>query len=184
MAECRNQECRNGYTPGIVTVGKGTANVPVLGAVMRWGWVKCRACNPSQTDTERGVVYQHVSRTPQEVAERARLADSKASYDAKTAAKRTALEKVAAGTSAPASSGVNQVNSGMVEKLMGQIEKLTDQVTKLLEENRALHARLDSGANGALPEERQGRRTSRKSTKKEGEINAPTARPKNKRALS
>lgn len=184
MAECRNPECRQGFTPGVVTAGKGTKNLPVLGATMRWGWVKCRACNPSENDRERGVTYQHFHRTPQEISERARLADSKATYDAKAAEKRTSLAKVAARTAPPPASGANQSDSGMVAKLVDQVAKLTEQVTELLTENRALRHRLDNGANGTLPGEHQVRRAPRKSAKKGGEVIEAPARSKSRRTLS
>ena len=175
--ECRNQECRNGYTPGIVTAGKGTANAPILGATMRWGWVKCRACNPDKDHP-----YDHRSRAPGEVAERARLADAKAPYDQKAAAQRADLERIRASTPAPMPTNV--AVPGVVEKLLDQVTKLTDQVTGLLEENRKLRSRLEGGSNGSLPEEAPRRPARKKSVKLKEDETPPLSSGKIKRALS
>lgn len=167
---CRNPECRKGYTPGIVTAGRGTANAPVLGATMRWGWVKCRACNPDQDHP-----YDHRSRAPGEIAERARLADAKAPYDQKVAAQRANLERIGASAPAPTSTAV-ATPPGFAEKLLAQIEKLTDQVTGLLEENRQLRSRLEGRSNGALPEERPRPAPRKKQGKIKDEMPAKTKR--------
>lgn len=137
-AECRNPECRKGYTPGVVTSGKGSANAPLVGATMRWGWVKCRACN-----SDKDHPYQHVPRAPAEIQERARLADAKAPYVNQAPADRSKLEAIKSNVLSPAPS-TNGSSNAMVEKLLGQIEKLTDQVSELLTENRALRKSLES----------------------------------------
>jgi hypothetical protein len=134
MAECRNPECRKGYTPGVIVVGKGNANAPVVGSTMRYGWVNCRACSPKDKDPP----YSHVARAPAEIQERARLADQKAPYVNQAPAQRPRLEALAS-TVAPAAPVPNSN-----DRLLSQIEKLTDQVSELLEENRALRRRLDS----------------------------------------
>src|SRR6516164_345627 len=113
MAECRNPECRKGYTPGVIASGKGNANVPVVGAVMRWGWVNCRACSPKDKDPP----YSHVARAPAEIQERARLADQKAPYVNQAPAQRPRLEALATSTPAPAPAPSNST----VDKLLSQV---------------------------------------------------------------
>ena len=157
---CRNPECRNGFTPGIVTSGKGTANAPILGAVMRWGWVNCRACKPNKDHP-----YQQVNRSPGEVAERARLADSKAKYENQAPPNRSRLEGLAKTTPAPvAPSAASQER---LDRLLDQVSKLTDQVTELLAENRELRAEIARSSNHkdvveVTPPEKPARRSRKK----------------------
>lgn len=143
---CRNQECRNGFTPGVLAAGRGNAKVPLVGVTMRWGWVNCRACNPKDKDP----AYVHVARSPGEIQERARLADAKAPYDHAKAAQKQ-LEAIKTATPVPAASTSATSPSGaQFDKLLSQIEKLTDQVTELLAENRQLRRRLEAQGNGPV----------------------------------
>jgi len=137
MASCRNPECVNGRTPGVIASGKGTANQPIVGASMRWGWVNCRACNPSDVDRKRGVTYMHVHRTGEEIAERAELANSRARYEPVS----QQLQKIHAKT--PVAAPAPTVGSDQVGKLLEQVSKLVDQVTELSRENRELRQKLD-----------------------------------------
>lgn len=175
MSECRNPECRNGFTPGIITSGKGTANMPVLGAVMRWGWVKCRACN-----VDKDHPYQAVNRSPAEIAERARLADSKTTYKASDKPDRSSLERLAKATPAPTqqTSGVSQER---FDRLLDQVTKLTDQVTELLQENRTLRAQLKDSDNAPVVEVESPPRRPRK---KRGTEDGTPVSAKDKRTLS
>lgn len=157
--DCRNPECRKGFTPGIVTAGKGTANAPIIGATMRWGWVKCRACTPDKDHP-----YEHRARPSGEIAERARLADAKAPYDQKAASQRADLERIKASAPTPALPAA-AYQPVIVDKLLAQVEKLTDQVTGLLEENRQLRTRLEGRTNGGIPEEPPRRVTRKKPAK-------------------
>lgn len=143
MAECRNVECRKGYTPGVVASGKGTPNAPVVGAAMRWGWVNCLACNMSEAQKKAGAQFKHVNRSAEEIAERARLADSKSTYTPQAAAPRVNLETVAAKTPTPPPSTSSIASDALVQRLLDQNEKLSSQISELLEDNRALRHRLE-----------------------------------------
>jgi hypothetical protein len=138
MAPCRNPECRNGFTPGVIAAGRGNAKIPIVGATMRWGWVNCRACNPKDKDP----AYVHVQRLPAEIQERARMADSKSTYD-QSATQRKQLEALKAATPLPTAPAVATPSSATTDKLLAQMEKLTDQVTELLAENRELRRKLE-----------------------------------------
>ena len=152
MTSCRNPECRNGYTPGVLASGKGTPNAPVVGATMRWGWVNCRACKPKDKDP----TYQHVPRMPAEIQERARLADAKAPYVNQAPPNRSKLESIAAHAPPPAQATAG-ISPDRFDKLLGQIEKLTDQVSSLLEENKSLRQKLESAAPAvARPRKKRG----------------------------
>lgn len=170
MSACRNPECRDKYTPGIIASGKGSKMAPVVGATMRWGWVNCRACNPKDKDPP----YQHVSRSPAEIQERARLADNKAAYVHQEVPKRSNLAAIAANTTAPAASPVSSDATHRMDRLLDKIEKLTDQVTTLVDENRTLRAQLEVN-NHASP-------VIRRRKKKEG--NDVEVSSKGKRSLS
>lgn len=180
MVSCRNPECRNGFTPGVIAAGRGNAKIPLVGATMRWGWVNCRACNPKDKDP----AFTLVSRLPQEIQERARLADSKATYDHAKAAQKQ-LEAVKAAAPVPATSAGNASPFPAFDKLLTQITKLTDQVTELLAENRELRKKLDSREkidardNGAVVVDLIDKPTPRRRRKKgESDENSPeTKRP-------
>jgi ribosomal protein S16 len=150
--------------------------MPLLGAVMRWGWVKCRACN-----TDKDHPYQQVARSSAEIAERARLADSKAPYKKEEPPNRANLERLAAATPTPTkqSSGISQER---FDRLLDQVTKLTDQVTELLQENRTLRAQLKDSHNAPVVEVEQS--PPRKPRKKRGTEDVASNSPKDKRALS
>jgi len=129
MAECRNQECRQGYTPGVVASGKGTANAPVLGAAMRWGWVNCLACNMTESQKKAGAQFKYVTRSSPEIQERARLADAKAAY-VPAAPKGPDLAAIAAKTPAPSASP-STIQPDIATRLLAQNEKLSNQISEL-----------------------------------------------------
>ena len=107
---------------------------------MRWGWVHCLACNPNEEERRRGVNYKHVSRSAAEIAQRAELANSKASYKALP-------QKLGGIKKANEDSGPTAHHDGVpndqLTKLLEQVGKLTEQVSELLAENRALRKKLD-----------------------------------------
>lgn len=175
MTTCRNPECRNGFTPGVIAAGRGNSKIPIVGATMRWGWVNCRACSPKDKDP----AFVLVNRTPQEVQERARMADSKATYDHAKAA-QVQLQAIKAATPAPtAPTGTASATDAKLDRLLAQNEKLTDQVTELLAENRELHRKLESRAIEAVVVKPQRRRRSSK-----GESDDTQTGSKDKRSLS
>jgi chromosome segregation ATPase len=136
---CKNPECRNGLTPGVVIRGRGNAKLPVLGQTQTWGWVRCLACNASEEHTKAGAVFKLVKRSAEEIAQRAAMATSKAIYKPESA--------VAKGLGA-IKSGVQQEhnqspdNSAQLDKLINQVSKLTEQLTELMSENRELRKEL------------------------------------------
>jgi hypothetical protein len=140
MANCRNPECRNGLTPGIVIRGKGNSKLPVIGQTQTWGWVKCLACNSSEEHTKAGAVFKLVNRTPEEIAQRAARATAREIYkpESETEKRLASLRsnKTVAG-SAPAPD-----NSAQLNKLIEQVSKLTEQLTELMTENRELRKEL------------------------------------------
>lgn len=170
MSACRNPECRDKYTPGIIASGRGSPRAPVVGATMRWGWVNCRACNPKDKDPP----YSHTSRSSAEIQERARLADSKAPYVHQEIARNPNLQAIKASTNSSAVAHAQPADARM-DRMLDKIEKLTDQVTSLLEENRALRAKLETNSHTDAVVKRP--------RKKRGTNDVKTS-PKNKWSLS
>lgn len=75
-----------------------------------------------------------------EIAERARLADSRTTYEPRAT---PPLERIKLRTSEPAPSAGSSPtpdNSTQLTKLLDTVSKLSDQVAELLEENRKLRA--------------------------------------------
>lgn len=165
MAECRNTECRQGYTPGVVTSGKGSASAPIVGTSMRWGWVNCLACSMTEAQKKAGAQFKHVNRSAGEIAERARLADSKSVYVQQVAAPRSHLEAVAAKTPTSPPQASSAASDALVQRLLDQNEKLSGQISELLEDNRALRYRLE---DRELPIEPPRVRKVHKKTKRRG----------------
>lgn len=175
---CRNPECRNGFTPGVIAAGRGSAKVPLLGATMRWGWVNCRACSPKDKDPS----FILVQRTPAEIQERARMADAKATYDHAKATQKQ-LEAVKAATPVPAAPTIAaSASNQQLDKLLTQVGKLTDQVTELLNENRELRKKLDARDNSAVLVDLTDKQPRRR--KKKGADDDPQISPEGKRSLS
>lgn len=151
MSACKNPECRNGLTPGVIIVGKGNAKMPVLGQTQRWGWVRCLSCSENPDDSKAGARYKHVNRTPEDIAHRAELATSKAPYKPPSAvAKAFGGLRVPGGAPVPVATSSSTLDNERLTKLLEQVSqlnntimKLTNQVGDLLEENRALRKRLD-----------------------------------------
>lgn len=137
-SSCRNPECREGLTPGIVIRGRGNAKLPVLGQIQTWGWVRCRSCNASDEDQKNGAIYKHVERSREEIAMRAARATNKETYKAESAVAK-GLGSIRSATAAPPPS-----SSAQLDKLLEQVTKLTEQVTELLGENRALRKQLEA----------------------------------------
>ena len=135
---CRNPECRDGRTPGLIARGLGNAKTPVLGAKMTWGWVPCPACNDDPNARNAGVSFKLVHRSSEEMERRRQLADEKAPYKQEAPiAKSLGLLKV----TAPAATADH---SAQMAKLLEQVTKLTEQVSELLAENRQLRKQLEA----------------------------------------
>ncbi len=132
MAGCKNPECKNGVTPGVIGIGRGKTGPPLIGAdgkmsiPMRWAWVSCRACNPDEK-----APYVHTRRTTEEIQERARLADAKAPYvqqDPRLARLAKSVPRLPASAPPPD-------NSAAISKLSDQIADLSSQLAKSLAQN-------------------------------------------------
>jgi hypothetical protein len=128
-SNCRNPECQNGLTPGLVAVGGGSKGAPIFGAggvgaksLMRWAWVNCLACNPPEGARKAGAVYKHLNLTEAQIAQRAQLASTKARYQPDSLSK---LARPSAGVSLSTS----VADSG--------------KLAEMAEANKALNARLD-----------------------------------------
>lgn len=128
-SDCKNPECQNGMTPGLVAAGGGQKAQPLFGAggvgakrLMRWGWVNCLACNPSDDSRKAGARYRHLTLTQVQISQRAQLASTKASYQQQ--------EKPAARQAGTLTlPNVPSADSG--------------RLTELVKANEALNARLD-----------------------------------------
>jgi len=143
---CQNPECKNGLVPGLVMASPRGSKVPLIGSDgkmgsggQRWGWVKCLACNASEESKDRGIVYKHVPRSPEEIAQRAARATNRETYKPESAVAR-GLGGVRAGAKAPEAPPPD--NSAQLTKLLDQVTKLTEQITELLTENRDLRKEL------------------------------------------
>lgn len=130
--ECRNPECVNGMTPGLVAAGGGNKGQPLFGAggvgakrLMRWFWVNCLACNAPADAGKAGATYRSQDLSEGEIARRAQMANTKAPF---VQEERETLRR-----STPMSTG------GLVTPTTSQSNK---QLTELLEQNKQLNERL------------------------------------------
>lgn len=142
-ARCRNPECVNGVTPGVVVVGKGDKFRPILGQRMTWSWVPCPLCKP----VKETAGWKPMQRTTQEIAARADLATRKAPYVKEDVATRLSTVKPTAPDQAsryqpsddqPRSGAV--VPSAVDTKKDETIAGLSQAVTRLLAENAELRS--------------------------------------------
>ena len=137
MVSCLNAECKNGKVPGVIASGRGSAKVPLVGAVMRWGWTNCRSCSPKDKDP----AYVAVKRTKEEIDERWRLAEARAEY--KPVQPATQLQRIRLATKDPPPIATSPPpDNGRLDKLLDQVTKLSEQVSQLLEENRQLRSEI------------------------------------------
>ena len=130
--DCRNPECSNGLTPGLVAAGGGNKAQPLFGAggvgakrLMRWGWVNCLVCNPSDDARKAGARYRPLVLTQVQIAQRAQLASSKAAYQPETLSRPAG--RPTGGTGGPVTA--TSADAG--------------RLSELAESNKALNARLD-----------------------------------------
>jgi hypothetical protein len=161
---CRNPECVNGLTPGVKISGKGKTGAPLFGQggtqrkdPMHWAWVNCLVCNRQPADKD--IEFKLIRRTPNEIAQRAQMASSKAEYKPKSNV-GSQLGRVAA-TAGPLPD--IRVNGAGNAEMMAKLDKINENMADLLEqikelriENKALKAensKLKSGVNGAVATE-------------------------------
>lgn len=139
MVTCRNPECVNGRTPGVVITGKGNARTQVLGAKMRWAWVNCTACSATDDQRKAGAIYKHQHRSPQEISARAQMATDRVEYKKEPAVVRgLAAIKANAGIGPSTTLAPPPDNSAALQALGVKIDKLLEQNSKLAEQNGKL----------------------------------------------
>lgn len=175
-SDCRNPECRDGMTPGLVAAGGGTKGAPLFGAggvgakrLMRWAWVRCLACNAPDDARKAGALYRHLNLSEGEMARRAELANTKAAYQPPPSENLGKLAgskpggpftspvhpREEAGKLAELVEQNKQLNARLDEMLKQNTEvtstvaRMTMQVAALLEDNAKLREQLSK-----LPERR------------------------------
>lgn len=134
---CRNPECRDGLTPGLMAAGGGTKGAPLFGAggvgakkLMRWTWVRCLACNPPDDARKAGAAYKHLGLSEDQIARRAQLANTKAPYQPQE-------NRLAAGGrgSASAVTGGLTADSGKLAELLEANKQLNERLGEVLKQN-------------------------------------------------
>lgn len=133
---CRNPECRDGLTPGLMAAGGGTKGAPLFGAggvgakkLMRWTWVRCLACNAPDDARKAGAVYRPLNLSEDQIARRAQFANTKAPYvpiDNKSAGARP-------GGAVPSS--VPSADTGKLNELLEANKQLNERLGEVLKQN-------------------------------------------------
>lgn len=138
--KCKNPECVNGLTPGIVMRGRGKNGRPLFGEggtqkadPMHWGWVRCPFCNPTEQDEAHPPKL--VRRSAEEIAQRAEMATNRVEYKAQ-APLTSRLSRVAS-TAAPSGPDNSELMK-KIDKLMEGQTELLDQIKELRQENKEL----------------------------------------------
>jgi hypothetical protein len=139
-SDCRNPECQNGLTPGLVAAGGGSKAQPLFGAggvgakrLMRWAWVNCLACNPPEDARKAGAHYRHLGLSDAQIAQRAQLASIKAAYQPPA---QESLGKLAGNRpSAPNGFASAGADAGRLAELTKSNETLTARLDELLKQN-------------------------------------------------
>lgn len=141
-SDCKNPECNNGLTPGVSASGGGVKGAPLFGAggvgakkLMRWGWVQCLACNPSEDHRKAGARYVPLNLNDTQIAQRAQLANTKAAYQPPM---KEHLGKLAGGRTGAAPNNVPSVDAGKLSELMEQNKQLNARLDELLKQNVAM----------------------------------------------
>lgn len=180
-SNCHNPECRKGLTPGLVALGGGEKGRPLFGEggvgakrLMRWGWVRCLACNPPEDSRRAGAIYKRLNLSADEIAQRAALATQRASYTPPQETRKSASRNRAAAREgfAPDSADAGRLAELLEQnkKLSAQVMQLTTQITEqtkasteatllmgrlsaqvaaLLEDNAKLRKELECKSTGA-----------------------------------
>jgi hypothetical protein len=144
-SDCRNPECLNGMTPGLVASGGGTKGAPLFGAggtgakrLMKWAWVPCLACNTPADARKAGAVYRHLNLSDAQIAQRAQMANLRAAYQPPQS---ESLGKLA-GARANHSPVTSSVDSGKLAELMEQNKQLNARLDELLKQNAEMTSTL------------------------------------------
>lgn len=134
-SSCRNPECQNGLTPGLIASGGGTKGAPIFGAggtgaknLMRWGWTPCPACNKSAKGS-----YHPLNLSEDQIAQRAQMATAKSPHR---------IEPPRREATAVARPATPSADSGKLTELLETNKKLSDQVTQLTQQLTAQSAQF------------------------------------------
>ena len=136
-SNCRNPECNNGMTPGLIAAGGGNKAQPLFGAggvgakrLMRWSWVRCLACNAPDDARKAGATYRHLGLDETQIAQRAALANSRAAYQPEM---RETLSRAQSrpGLHHPTPS----TDSKQLAEMIEQNKKLSDRLDEMLKNN-------------------------------------------------
>ena len=135
-SNCRNPECNNGMTPGLVAAGGGNKAQPLFGAggvgakrLMRWSWVRCLACNAPDDARKAGATYRHLNLDETQVAQRAALANSRAAYQPEM------RETLSRAQSRPAHQTTGGADSKQLTEMIEQNKKLSERLDEMLKSN-------------------------------------------------
>jgi hypothetical protein len=102
---------------------------------MRWAWVPCLACSPPDDARKAGATYKNLNLNEGDIARRAQLANTKASYTPQEP--RPTLSRTSPGNpvvTAPAPSA----DAGKLAELVEQNKKLSERLDELLKQNIAV----------------------------------------------
>ncbi len=143
---CRNPECRDGMTPGLVAIGGGNKGAPLFGAggvgakrLMRWSWVPCLACNAPDDSRRAGAVYRHLGLSEGEIARRAQLANTKAPYQPQEKdLRQTTLGR----PGQPAPSAAPSQSDGRLTEMIEQNKQLSVRIDEMLKQNAEMTSTL------------------------------------------
>lgn len=168
-SNCRNPECVNGLTPGLVAAGGGNKAQPLFGAggvgtkrLMKWAWVPCLACNAPDDARKAGAVYRNLNLSEGEIARRAQMANTKAPYVQEERETLTTLSQPGQPRHPPTPIQTDkqltelleqnkQLNERLAEMLKQNVtmtdtlSRMSMQVASLLEDNAKLRAGQSTG---------------------------------------
>jgi chromosome segregation ATPase len=156
-------------TPGLVAAGGGNKAQPLFGAggvgakrLMKWAWVRCLACNPPDDARKAGAVYKHLNLSDAQIAQRAQMANMRASYQpevkeslGKLAGNRPSVSPHAQGDDRRLSETMEQNKqlNGRLDELLKQNAEMTQtlsrmsmQIAALLEDNAKLRSAQNASA--------------------------------------
>lgn len=180
-SDCRNPECSNGLTPGLVTAGGGSKAPPLFGAggigakrLMRWAWIPCLACNAPEDARKAGATYKHLNLTQAQIAQRAQMASLKSAYQPQERATLSRAIPIASSADAGRLAELAKSNEALNVRLDAMLKqnaemmknnaqmtetlsRMAMQVGALLEDNAKLRASQPAsvnvlqGASGNMP---------------------------------
>lgn len=140
--ECRNPECVNGMTPGLVAAGGGNKGQPLFGAggvgakrLMRWFWVNCLACNAPADAGKAGATYRSQDLSEGEIARRAQMANTKAPF---VQEERKTLRRAPIPPYTNAASVIGSPSDSKFTEMFEQNKQLNERLAEMLKQNVAM----------------------------------------------